>query len=365
MNQAPGHIIVGLSGGVDSAVAALLLKRQGWRVTGLFMKNWEEDDGPGHCAAAVDLKEAEKVSNALNIELLTVNFSSEYWDRVFAIFLAEYRALRTPNPDVLCNREIKFRAFLDHARQLGADAIATGHYARIHHQGGTSRLLRSRDENKDQTYFLYQLDQSQLRHAHFPLAGLTKPEVRELARQAGLPNHQRKDSTGICFIGERRFREFLARYLPAKPGEIRGDTGRVIGRHQGLMYYTLGQRQGLGIGGVAGASEAPWFVIDKLVDENVLVVAQRHDHPKLLSNRLRLSQLNWIGHPPRPGEAISGRIRHRQPLQACHIEHIDETGCILAFADMQRAAAPGQSAVLYRGDECLGGGIIEEGWRRP
>ncbi len=362
MNASPGHIVVGLSGGVDSAVAALLLKQQGWRVTALFMKNWEEDDSAGHCAAAEDLADATAVAEKLDIELLTVNFSSEYWDRVFRIFLAEYRALRTPNPDVLCNREIKFRAFLDHARRLGADAIATGHYARVLRHHGDIHLLRGRDENKDQTYFLYRLDQSQLRPAHFPLADLTKPEVRELARRAGLPNHQRKDSTGICFIGERRFREFLSRYLPANPGEIRDEEGRVIGRHHGLMYYTLGQRQGLGIGGVAGAPEAPWFVIDKAVADNALIVAQDHDHPRLLSNRLRISQTHWIGEPPVPGEPLLGRIRHRQPLQTCRLAQCAGDDATIAFAAPQRAATPGQSLVLYRDAECLGGGIIEEGW---
>ncbi len=358
-----GHVVVGLSGGVDSAVAALLLRQRGWRVTAVFMKNWEEDDKADYCAAAEDLKDARAVAEKLDIPLHTINFSSEYWDRVFSLFLAEYRAFRTPNPDVLCNREIKFRAFLEHAIALGADAIATGHYARVVKDDKACHLLRCKDENKDQTYFLYQLDQSQLRHTLFPLADLSKPEVRELAREAGLPNFERKDSTGICFIGEHRFREFLSRFLPASPGEIHTEDGRAIGTHQGLMYYTLGQRQGLGIGGVAGASEAPWFVIRKDIPANRLIVAQGHDHPALLSRCLRASQLHWIqAEAPPAGAPLLARIRHRQPLCACRIEQHAADGCIIAFDQPQRAATPGQSIVFYRDRECLGGGIIEEGY---
>lgn len=359
LSRHPTRVIVGLSGGVDSSVAALRLLQQGYAVEGLFMKNWEEDDDENYCAAAEDLADARAVADRLGIHLHTVNFASEYWDRVFAYFLDEYRAGRTPNPDVLCNREIKFKAFLDYALDLGADNIATGHYADVACSAGSCSLLRAADDNKDQTYFLYMLGQRALRHTLFPLADLDKPTVRALAREAGFSNHKKKDSTGVCFIGERRFSEFLARYLPANPGEIVSADGQPIGQHGGLMYYTLGQRQGLGIGGVAGAPDEPWYVVDKDLAENRLVVAQGHDHPRLLRNRLRASQLHWIGgQPPPPGKHLHARCRHRQPLQACTIS-VDGDRLEVEFERPQRAITPGQSVVLYDERKCLGGAIID------
>jgi tRNA-specific 2-thiouridylase len=355
--------MVGLSGGVDSAVAALLLQQQGWRVTGLFMKNWEEDDDADHCAAAADLADARAAAGRLGIELLTVNFATEYWDRVFAHFLAEYRAGRTPNPDILCNSEIKFRAFLDYALDRGADLIATGHYARVRRDTAGCHLELAADEGKDQTYFLYRLDQHQLCHSLFPLGGMTKTEVRRLARQAGLPNHARKDSTGICFIGERRFRDFLARFLPAQSGAIETPEGRAVGRHRGLMFYTIGQRQGLGIGGIKGSGEAPWFVVRKDLERNVLVAVQGHDHPLLFCRRLSARQLTWIAAEPPPAapHACRARLRHRQALQDCRVTPARDGSGTVEFAQPQRAVAPGQPVVLYRGQECVGGGIVEQG----
>ncbi|MCU0767705.1 MAG: tRNA 2-thiouridine(34) synthase MnmA [Gammaproteobacteria bacterium] len=356
----PRRLFVGLSGGVDSAVAAGLLKAEGHDVQAVFMKNWEEDDTPGHCAAATDLADARAVADALGIPLHAVNFATEYWDRVFAHFLAEYRAGRTPNPDVLCNREIKFRAFLDHALARGADAVATGHYARVVARADGVHLARSADEAKDQTYFLYQLDQSQLRHAIFPLADLTKPEVRALARRWGLPNHARRDSTGICFIGERRFRDFLARYLPAQPGDVELPDGRRVGRHGGLLYYTPGQRHGLALGGVRGAGEAPWFVVGKDLARNVLVVAQDHDHPRLMARSLVARPLHWVlGAAPATTFRCLARCRHRQPLQDCTVEVGTDGSARVVFAERQRALAPGQSVVWYQGADCLGGGVID------
>jgi tRNA-specific 2-thiouridylase len=353
-------VIVGLSGGVDSSVAALRLLQQGWTVEGLFMKNWEEDDSGDYCSAAEDLADAQTIARLLRIPLHTVNFATEYWDRVFAYFLDEYRAGRTPNPDVLCNREIKFKAFLDYALQLGAGRIATGHYAGVRCSDSGCQLLRARDERKDQTYFLYMLGQHALRHSLFPLQDLEKSQVRRLAEEACFPNHKKKDSTGICFIGERRFRDFLARYLPANPGDVETDDGRVIGRHQGLMYYTHGQRHGLGLGGMADATDDPWYVVDKDLGRNVLVVAQGHDNPLMYKDRLTARQLHWIsGSPPAQEFRCTARCRHRQPLQPCSVA-VDDSALRIRFDRPQRAITPGQSVVLYDGERCLGGAIIEQ-----
>jgi tRNA-specific 2-thiouridylase len=357
--------MVGLSGGVDSSVAALLLLEQGYRVEGLFMKNWEEDDDAGYCAAAEDLADAQAVADRLGIPLHKVNFSAEYWDRVFAGFLAEYRAGRTPNPDVLCNKEIKFRAFLDHALGLGAHRIATGHYARVTRDAAGAHLRLGADPDKDQTYFLHLLDQGQLVRSLFPLGDLHKHQVRALARRAGFPTAGKKDSTGICFIGERRFRDFLARYVPREPGPIETPDGKVLGEHHGLAYYTVGQRKGLGVGGVAGTPELAWFVAGKDQARNALLVVQGHDHPLLLSDRLSACRLHWIGsHPPaEPPFDCHVRLRHRQALQPCTLERIEGASCLVRFDRPQRAVTPGQSAVVYLGDECLGGGVIECGMR--
>ena len=362
MNAISGkRVIVGLSGGVDSSVAAWLLQRQGCQVEALFMKNWEEDDSEGYCSAEQDLADARAVCEVLGLTLHTVNFSAEYWDRVFEYFLAEYRAGRTPNPDVLCNREIKFRAFLDHALSLGADYIATGHYAGIGQDDAGYQLLRGRDRNKDQSYFLYMLGQHQLSRALFPLAGLTKPEVRRLAADAGLPTRNKKDSTGICFIGERDFRAFLQRYLPARPGDIVDDRGRRVGSHQGLMYYTIGQRRGLGIGGVRGAGDEPWFVTGKDLGDNRLLVAQGHDHPALFHPGLQAGQLHWVsGAQPELPLHCTARTRYRQSDLPCTVFPAGDDGCVeVMFEQPHWAIAPGQSVVFYDGERCLGGGIIE------
>ncbi|HHJ13894.1 MAG TPA: tRNA 2-thiouridine(34) synthase MnmA [Gammaproteobacteria bacterium] len=353
------RIMVGLSGGVDSAVAALLLQRKGYEVEALFMKNWDEDDAPGHCPAEEDLADARAVAGQLGIRLRTISFSSEYWDRVFEHFLAEYRAGRTPNPDVLCNREIKFRAFLDYALDQGAEAIATGHYARIDCDAAGCQLLKGCDPDKDQSYFLFRLNQHALRHALFPLGEMRKPQVRALARKAGLPNHARKDSTGICFIGERRFSEFLARYLPARPGDITDLDGRVLGRHRGLMFHTIGQRQGLGIGGSRQGSGEPWYVCDKDLERNRLIVVQGARHPALFRDRLEARDLHWIGgNTPRVPLRCTARIRYRQPDQACEIRVLEDDRCEVRFATPQRAVTPGQSVVFYNEAICLGGGTI-------
>ncbi|MCF6211374.1 MAG: tRNA 2-thiouridine(34) synthase MnmA [Gammaproteobacteria bacterium] len=362
------HILVGVSGGVDSAVAAYLLREQGLEVQGMFMKNWDEDDTASYCSAAVDLKDASSVCQQLGIELHTRNFSSEYWDHVFSYFLDEYRGGRTPNPDVLCNREIKFKTFLEHALILGADHIATGHYARVEYRDGHYRLLKARDGNKDQTYFLHALGQYQLQRALFPLGELCKPEVRRIAEQQGFTNAAKKDSTGICFIGERKFKEFLSRFLPAQPGEMRTPEGKRVGQHDGLMYYTLGQRQGLGIGGSQGGSGDPWYVVDKDLDNNRLIVAQGHDHPLLFRSELTAGQLNWIAERPAslPFQCMA-KTRYRQADQVCTITEwraergaeLDANRCHVHFEQPQRAITPGQSVVFYRDNECLGGGVIE------
>ncbi|MDR3415845.1 MAG: tRNA 2-thiouridine(34) synthase MnmA [Nevskia sp.] len=349
------HVVVGLSGGVDSAVSAWLLKEQGYRVSGLFMVNWTEDE-EGYCTAAEDFQSARAVCEELEIPLHRVDFSAEYRARVFEQFLAAYRAGKTPNPDVLCNREVKFQPFRQHALRLGADFVATGHYARLEQATDGPHLLRAADDNKDQTYFLATVAREHFERVLFPLGGLTKPMVREIARRAGLPNHRRKDSTGICFIGEREFRSFLAQYLAPDPGPIEDDAGAVVGEHRGLMYYTLGQRRGLAIGGRRGAQEAPWYVVAKDAARNVLVVSQEADHPLLMSRQLLARPFHWI-RPPQRGE-LQARIRHRQALQRCEIRLADDGSVVADFAEPQRAAAAGQYLVLYEGEECLGGGEI-------
>lgn len=351
-------VILGLSGGVDSAVAGARLLEAGYRVEGLFMKNWDEDDEPGYCAAEADLAMAREVAAQLGIPLHKANYAAEYWDRVFAHFLAEYRAGRTPNPDILCNREVKFPALLDHARRLGAAWVASGHYADSRRDAAGAHLLRAVDAGKDQTYFLCRLTQEQLRPALFPLGDLLKTDVRRIALELGLPNHARKDSTGICFIGERRFAEFLARYLQAPEGDICTPEGQLIGRHRGLMFYTLGQRQGLGIGGVEGADESPWYVVAKDRARNRLIAAQGIDHPLLLSRSLLTEAPHWILQPPAPGEPLLARIRHRQPLQPAIIVRSGADELEVHFETPQRAVTPGQSIVFYRDRECLGGAVI-------
>ena len=360
------RVVVGLSGGVDSAVTAHLLKQQGHEVVGIFMKNWEDDDDSEYCSSRQDFLDAASVADVLGIEIEHVNFAADYKDRVFAEFLREYQAGRTPNPDVLCNAEIKFKAFLDHAMRLGAEKIATGHYARVRQNPATGlfELLKGLDPSKDQSYFLHRLNQAQLSKTLFPVGELHKTEVRRIAEEIGLPNAKKKDSTGICFIGERPFREFLNRYISKEPGPILDDRGRKLGRHVGLSFYTLGQRQGLGIGGVKekgaarGAGEhAPWFVARKELDKNVLRVVQGHDHPWLLSHRLVAQDTSWCaGHAPAPG-SYAAKTRYRQQDAACTLQAVPE-GFALQFPEAQWAVTPGQSAVLYDGEVCLGGGVI-------
>jgi tRNA-specific 2-thiouridylase len=355
----PRHIIVGMSGGVDSSVAALLLKEQGHHVEGVFMKNWEEDDTATYCPASTDMADAQAVCDQLGIELHRVNFATEYWERVFSYFLSEYKAGRTPNPDILCNKEIKFKAFLDYAKQRGADYIATGHYARTAIQQGQYQLLKGLDPAKDQSYFLYLLDQSQLGHSLFPLGELTKQTVRQAAQKANFKNHAKKDSTGICFIGERNFKAFLSEYLPAQPGPIVTSEGKLIGDHAGLIFYTLGQRQGLGIGGEKNTSTTPWYVIAKDKVRNTLVVAQGQNNPLLYADSLYTHQVHWINGPPAtfPYSAYA-KTRYRQADQACIIHFIDKEHYQVNFIEAQRAITPGQSIVFYQGTVCLGGGII-------
>jgi len=360
-------IIVGMSGGVDSSVAALLLKRAGFEVVGLFMKNWEDDDDGEYCSTRQDLIDCAAVADVIGIELEAVNFAAEYKERVFSAFLAEYRAGRTPNPDVLCNAEIKFRAFLDHALALGAGRIATGHYAGVRavregENAGRIELLKAADRSKDQSYFLHRLSQAQLASAVFPLAQLQKTEVRRIAREAGLPVHAKKDSTGICFIGERPFREFLNRYLPRTPGPIRTPEGRVIGEHVGLAFYTIGQRKGIGIGGVkgGGAQGEAWYVAGKDMEKNELVVVCGHDHPLLQKDRLRAADLSWIsGSAPDAALAYAAKTRYRQADAPCRIDRLEDDLLELGFEQPQWAVTPGQSAVLYQGEVCLGGGVIQ------
>ena len=350
--------IVGMSGGVDSSVAALLLVRSGEAAAGLFMQNWA-DDGSGDCRAEDDRRDAVAVCGRLGLPIHFRDFSKQYWDGVFAHFLAEYAAGRTPNPDVLCNREIKFKHFLDAARELGADSIATGHYARVERRDGRWLLLRASDRSKDQSYFLHQLGQAQLAATRFPLGHMRKTDVRRIAADAGLPTAAKKDSTGICFIGERDFREFLSRYLPAKPGEIHDPQGCVLGEHPGVFYFTLGQREGLQLGGVRGREPAPWYVVGKDIERNVLVVDQGSDSEFLLSGELWSEPAHWIGgSPPATHFHCTAQTRYRQQDEACEVDVRDDGSVQVRFATRQRAITPGQSLVLYDGDSCLGGAII-------
>lgn len=351
-------VIVGMSGGVDSSVAAMLLRDQGYQVAGLFMKNWNEDDGTEYCTAKDDLLDAAHVCQQLGIELHTVNFATDYWDNVFSYFLTEYRAGRTPNPDVLCNREIKFKTFLDHATLLGADRIATGHYARIEHKNNHYRLLKGLDSSKDQSYFLHALDESQLAKALFPLGSMKKTEIRQLAHENNLLTHDKKDSTGICFIGERRFKDFLARYLPKSPGEIITPEGVVVGQHDGVCYYTIGQRHGLHIGGLRKFSEAPWYVAAKHQATNQLVVVQGENHPLLYQKNLQTDTIHWINQMPDFPLHCHAKIRYRQSDQAAMVTP-SENGVNVEFATPQRAISPGQFVVFYQDDICLGGGVIK------
>ncbi len=354
------RIIVGMSGGVDSSVSALLLQQQGYQVEGLFMKNWDEDDGTEYCTAKAALADAQRVSDKLGIKLHTANFAAEYWDNVFEHFLEEYRAGRTPNPDILCNREIKFRAFLDYALMLGADGIATGHYVRARYENGRARLLKGLDGNKDQSYFLHAVGGSDLGRCLFPVGELEKSKVRELAKQHDLATHDKKDSTGICFIGERRFKDFLQTYLPAQPGDIETLDGDVIGTHSGLMYHTIGQRQGLGIGGLAGAGDQPWYVVAKDLQRNVLQVAQGSQHPALFHQALRCADIHWIsGQPPALPLNCQVKIRYRQADQNASLKRDADGLWRVDFEQPQRAVSPGQSIVFYQGDICLGGAVIE------
>ncbi len=360
------RIVVGMSGGVDSSVAALLLKRQGYDVVGLFMKNWEDDDDDEYCSTREDLVDVASVADVIGIELEVVNFSAEYRERVFSEFLREYSAGRTPNPDVLCNAEIKFRAFLDHAVAMGAERIATGHYAGVRtvHEAGTERyeLLKATDLTKDQSYFLHRLTQAQLARVLFPLAALRKTAVRRIAREAGLPVAEKKDSTGICFIGERPFREFLNRYLPRTPGAMRTPEGRVVGEHIGLAFYTIGQRKGIGIGGMreSAAPGEPWYVAAKDMARNELIVVQGHDHPLLTRSRLVAQDLAWVaGEPPAASGDYAAKTRYRQADAACRIVGLEADTLTVDFEAPQWAVTPGQSVVVYRGEACLGGGVIQ------
>ena len=367
---ANGKVIVGMSGGVDSSVSALLLMQQGYEVEGLFMKNWDEDDGTEYCTAKEDLADAEAVCAKLGIKLHTANFAAEYWDNVFEHFLAEYKAGRTPNPDILCNREIKFKVFLEYAEMLGADKIATGHYVRKGHvsQGDGDvrpRLLKGLDSNKDQSYFLHAVPEAAIARTLFPVGELEKPAVRALAEQHDLITAKKKDSTGICFIGERRFRDFLQQYLPAQPGTIETPDGDVIGKHMGLMYYTLGQRQGLGIGGLANYSEDPWYVAAKDLDRNVLIAVQGKHDQLLYSDTLVTEAMDWVaGEPPVQQGRFTAKTRYRQSDCGCEMRALPDGGVEVTFDDPQWAVTPGQSLVLYDGGICLGGGVIRATWKK-
>lgn len=354
------RIVVAMSGGVDSSVTALLLKQQGFEVEGMFMKNWEEDDTENFCSAAKDRADAQAVCDKIGIELTTVNFAEEYWQNVFEHFLTEYRALRTPNPDILCNREIKFKVFLQHALARGASHMATGHYARIIERDGKFHLHKGLDANKDQSYFLYTLNQAQLQHSLFPIGDLEKSAVRMLAKQHALPTHAKKDSTGICFIGEKRFTAFLQQYLPKKRGPIKTPEGKTLGEHHGLAFYTLGQRQGLGIGGVANSKESPWYVIAKNHEQNTLYVAQDHLHPWLMAKTASCGEIHWISDVPLSFPfSCRAKTRYRQADQDCVIHHVADLQYRVEFSEAQRAVTPGQSLVFYRQEQCLGGAVIE------
>ena len=355
-------VVVGMSGGVDSSVSAYLLKSQGYDVQGVFMKNWEEDDNEEYCAAAEDLADAQAVADKLDIPLTSINFAAEYWDNVFEYFLDEYKAGRTPNPDIMCNKEIKFKAFLEYAAEdLGADYIATGHYVQRTFKDGKWAMLRGADDNKDQSYFLYTLAHEHIAKTLFPIGSIAKPEVRKIAQEQGLITHDKKDSTGICFIGERKFKDFLSQYLPAQPGKIVTAEGEDIGTHQGLMYHTLGQRKGLLIGGTKEHGDEPWYVVDKDVKKNELVVGQGADHPRLYSNGLIANQLHWVNREVLGTTTkMAVKTRYRQTDIACTVEPIDSDTVRVLFDEPQKAVTPGQSAVFYLGDTCLGGGIIQE-----
>ena len=357
-------VIIGMSGGVDSSVSALLLQQQGYQVEGLFMKNWDEDDGTEYCTAREDLADAQSVADKLGIKLHTANFAAEYWDNVFEHFLVEYKAGRTPNPDILCNKEIKFKAFLEYAVHLGADYIATGHYVRKSDDLQNASLLKGLDNNKDQSYFLHAVAGEQIAKTLFPIGELEKPRVREIAEEYGLITADKKDSTGICFIGERRFKDFLEQYIPAQPGEIQTLEGEVIGKHNGLMFHTLGQRQGLGIGGLSNHSEAAWYVVDKDVENNILVVGQGNKNPALYTDSLTVSKVDWVaGSAPESPIKLKAKTRYRQEDQSCTLFSTD-SGFVVHFDQPQRSVTPGQSVVFYQDDNCLGGGVIETRFNR-
>ena len=352
-------VIVGMSGGVDSSVSAFLLMEQGYQVEGLFMKNWDEDDGTDYCTAKDDLADAQAVCDKLGIKLHTANFAAEYWDNVFEHFLHEYKAGRTPNPDILCNREIKFKAFLDYAKVLGADFIATGHYVRRQDKEGHTFLLRGLDNNKDQSYFLHAVGAEEIKQTLFPVGELEKPEVRRIAEEQGLATAKKKDSTGICFIGERRFKDFLQQYLPAQPGVIETAEGEVIGKHEGLMYYTLGQRQGIGIGGTKNHGTEPWFVVAKDLDRNTLIIGQGKQHDLLFSDALITTEVFWVNDEPKHFPfTCTAKVRYRQADQVCTVHKVGDYYNVI-FEESQRAVTPGQSIVFYQDDICLGGGVIE------
>jgi tRNA-specific 2-thiouridylase len=343
-----------------------LLIEQGYQVEGLFMKNWDEDDGSEYCTAIADLADAQQVCDKLGITLHTANFAADYWDNVFEHFLEEYRAGRTPNPDILCNREIKFKVFLDYAQILGADYIATGHYTRVDNATGHARLLKGLDNNKDQSYFLHAVEERAFAKSLFPVGKLDKPEVRAIADKHGFVTSDKKDSTGICFIGERRFKDFLEQYIPAQPGVMETPEGVTMGEHQGLMFYTIGQRQGLGIGGVKDSGDAPWYTLDKDLDRNVLIVGQGSEHPLLFNDHLAASGINWINGQPSAAEPLHcmAKTRYRQPDQGCSVQVDTQGSCVVSFNEPQRAVTPGQSVVFYQGDCCLGGGVIERTWNQ-